>query len=375
MKKGFLLLAIFFSTKLFPQYKLHIVLTDEATIKAARINLAGSFNGWNPDDGKYQFTKQENTWEITLDNVGKGIHQFKCTQGSWETVEDSTNGVDIANRIVNLQSDTTIYITTHSWKRVEDTKPRKHTASANVHVISDSFYMPQLKRKRKVWIYLPSNYATSKQKYPVLYMQDAQNLFDEFTAPFGEWNVDETLDSLQKQTGKFSIVVGIDHGDKKRLVEYNPYFAKELGAGEGIAYTEFLVKILKPFIDKSYRTKTDPSNTAIVGSSMGALISTYAMLKYPTVFGSAGIFSPAYWIAPSINNFTKKSISKNANNRFWFYGGGKEGFTMMADMLIIRNIVSKKAIDTVLTTDENGQHNEAAWRKWFPAFYLWWMAK
>jgi predicted alpha/beta superfamily hydrolase len=375
MKKGFLLLAIFFSTKLFPQYKLHIVLTDEATIKAARINLAGSFNGWNPDDGKYQFTKQENTWEITLDNVGKGIHQFKCTQGSWETVEDSTNGVDIANRIVNLQSDTTIYITTHSWKRVEDTKPRKHTASANVHVISDSFYMPQLKRKRKVWIYLPSNYATSKQKYPVLYMQDAQNLFDEFTAPFGEWNVDETLDSLQKQTGKFSIVVGIDHGDKKRLVEYNPYDKKEFGKGEGVAYTEFLVKTLKPFIDKNYRTKSDAFNTAIAGSSMGSLISTYAMLKYPTIFGSAGIFSPAYWIAPSMNNFAKKVISKNTNNRFWFYGGGKEGFTMMADMLIIRNIVSKKAIDTVLTTDENGQHNEAAWRKWFPAFYLWWMAK
>jgi predicted alpha/beta superfamily hydrolase len=374
MKKAFLLLIIFFSTKLFAQYKLHIVLTDKAPIKAERINVAGSFNGWNPDDVKYQFTKREETWELTLGNVENGIHQFKCTQGSWETVEDSASK-DITNRIINLHSDTTIYITTYGWKRVGDSKPGKHTASVNVHVISDSFYMPQLKRKRKVWIYLPSNYTTSTQKYPVLYMQDAQNLFDEFTAPFGEWNVDETLDSLQKQTGKFCIVVGIDHGDKKRLVEYNPYFAKEFGAGEGLAYTEFLVKTLKPFIDKNYRTKTTSNNTAVAGSSMGALISTYAMLKYPTVFGSAGIFSPAYWIASSINDFAKKEGYKNRNNRFWFYGGGKEGFTMMADMQKMQKIISKKAINTVLTKDDNAQHNEAAWRKWFPEFYLWWMGK
>jgi predicted alpha/beta superfamily hydrolase len=360
MKKIFLFLLIILSTKLFAQYKLHIVLNDNARIKAERINLAGSLNGWNPDDVKYQFTKLEKTWEITLESVGKGTHQFKCTKGSWETVEDSTNGVDIANRIINLQSDTTIYITTHGWKRVEDTKPRKHTASANVHVMSYSFYMPQLKRKRKIWIYLPANYATSKNRFPVLYMQDGQNLFDEFTAPFGEWGIDEALDSLQNKTGKYCIVVGIEHGGDKRLVEYNPYDTKEYGKGEGKRYVDFIVQTLKPFIDKKYRTKKDAANTAITGSSLGGLISSYAILKYPNVFGSAGAFSPAYWIAPALDTLAKNIPANKMPKRIWFYGGGNEGYTLMPDMERFKSIVAaKNKTDIGFEVDKNGKHNEA----------------
>jgi predicted alpha/beta superfamily hydrolase len=370
MKKVYLLLLIFFSTKLFAQYKLHIVLTDKARIKAERINLAGSFNSWNPDDVKCQFTKRENTWEITLGNVGKGTHQFKCTQGSWETVEDSTNGVDIANRIINLQSDTIVYINTYGWKRVEDTSPRKHTASLNVHVISDSFYMPQLKRKRKIWIYLPANYFTSKNRFPALYMQDGQNLFDDFTAPYGEWGIDEALDSLQKKTGKYCIVVGIDHGNEKRLVEYNPYDTKEYGRGEGKQYVDFIVQTLKPFIDKKYRTKKEAVHTSVAGSSLGALIATYAILKYPNTFGSAGIFSPAYWIAPDLQKFVKQTSKKLLANKIWFYGGEKEGYTMMEDMERIKNLLPQN-IETVVLKAKEGEHNEKAWRNSFPAFYTW----
>jgi predicted alpha/beta superfamily hydrolase len=374
MKKCILLLIIFFSTKLFAQHKLHIVLTDKARIIAERINLAGSFNGWNPSDVKYQFTKREQTWEITLENVGKGTHQFKCTQGSWEKVEDSTNGLDIANRMINLQSDTTIFITTYGWKRVENIKPRKHTASANVRIITDSFYMPQLKRKRKIWIYLPANYTTSKNRFPVLYMQDGQNLFDELTAPYGEWGIDEALDSLQKMSGKYCIVVGIDHGGAKRLVEYNPYNTKEYGNGEGKVYVDFLVHTLKPFIDKNYKTKKDAANTSIAGSSMGGLISSYAILIYPNVFGSAGAFSPAYWIAPAMDTLAKNAPANKIPKRIWFYGGGNEGYTLMPDMERFKNIVAaKNKIDIGFVVDENGIHNEAAWRKWFPAFYKWWL--
>ncbi len=374
MKKCFLFLLLLFSSKLFAQQKLNIVLTDKARLKAERINLAGSFNAWNPDDVKYQFVKREKTWEITLENIGKGMHQFKCTQGSWETVEDSTNGVDIANRIINLQSDTTIFITTYGWKRVEDIKPRKHTSSANVHVMSDSFYMPQLKRNRKIWIYLPANYTTSKNRFPVLYMHDGQNLFDEFTAPYGEWGIDEVLDSLQKISGKYCIVVGIDHGGDKRFVEYNPYDTKEYGKGEGKQYVDFLVQTLKPFIDKNYRTKKYAASTSIAGSSLGGLISSYAILKYPNVFGSAGAFSPAYWIAPAMDTLAKNALTNKTPKRIWFYGGGKEGYTLMPDMVRFKNIIAtKNKTDIGFVVDENGMHNEAAWRKWFPEFYKWWL--
>ncbi len=374
MKKCFLLFIIFCIAKLQAQHKLKIILTDNARIKAERINLAGSFNSWKPDDVQYQFTKKEKTWELAVESIAKGIHQFKCTQGSWETVEDSTNGVDIANRVINVQSDTIIYITTNGWKRVVDAKPRKLTASINVQVIADSFYMPQLKRKRKIWVYLPKNHSVSTQKYPVLYMHDGQNLFDEATAPFGEWGIDEALDSLQQKTGKYCIVVGIDHGGDKRLVEYNPYDTKEYGKGQGKAYTDFLVQTLKPFIDKNYRTKRDAANTAIAGSSLGGLISSYAILKYPNVFGSAGAFSPAYWIAPAIDTLAQNTAVNKMPKRIWFYAGGDEGYTLLPDMERFKKMVAAKTkTDIGYVVDKDGKHNEATWRKWFPAFYKWWL--
>ncbi len=363
---------LFFSTKSFCQFKVSFVVTDNSMYNATQIFAVGNFNSWNPSDKNFELVKtKDNTWEIILPNIAKGDYSFKFTQGSWQTVEDSLNGAERSNRLITIKSDTSFYFTTLGWRVID--KPHNHTASKNVHIVSDSFYIPQLHRKRKIWIYLPSNYTTTNKKYPVLYIHDAQNLFDDFSAPFGEWNVDETLDSLQKQTGKYCIVVGIDHGGEKRLVEYNPYNTKEFGKGEGEAYTNFLVKTLKPFVDKNYRTKAAASSTAIAGSSMGGLISTYAILKYPTIFGSAGIFSPAYWIAPALENFAEKIMMKNNNNRFWFYCGGKEGFTMMADMERMQKIISKKTNNTSVTKDENAKHNEVAWRKNFATFYLWWV--
>jgi predicted alpha/beta superfamily hydrolase len=355
------------STNCLAQFSVKFVVKEAASTNADSIFCAGTFNGWNPADKKYAVAKKENNiWELTLKDTQKGEYNFKFTQGSWDRVEDSTNGADIANRTITVLSDTNFYFTIQAWKKAMDNKPRKHTASKNVHILSDSFYMPELKRYRKIWIYLPANYKRSKQHYPVLYMHDGQNLFDENTAPFGEWGVDETLDSLQKVTRKYAIVVGIDHGDDKRLVEYNPDDTKEYGKGEGDAYSKFLVKTLKPFIDKHYRTKVDAANTGIAGSSLGGLISTYAMLKHPQVFGAAGLFSPAYWIAPSINTLAEKAAVKTKALRFWFYGGGKEGFTMLKDMEKVQKIVSAKYVDVQLTTDKNAKHNEMAWRKWFP---------
>jgi alpha-glucosidase len=165
----------------------------------------------------------------------------------------------------------------------------------------------------------------------------------------------------------------VDHGEKKRGVEYDPYFSKEFGEGEGDAYGKFLLQTLKPFIDKHYRTKSDVAHTGIAGSSLGALISTYAILKYPQSFGSVGVFSPAYWIAPSIEKMAKKTALKNTSSRFWFYGGEKEGFSMMKDMQRFKKIIDKRnAISSPIQTDANGMHNEASWAKWFGAFYIWW---
>ena len=125
-------------------------------------------------------------------------------------------------------------------------------------------------------------------------MHDGQNLFDKATSFAGEWGIDEAMDSIKNAC----IVVGIDNGGLKRMYEYNPNDTKQYGRGEGRAYLAFIVNNLKPFIDKKYRTLPGKQYTWMAGSSMGGLITFYAGLYYPQVFGGLGVFSPSFWIAP-----------------------------------------------------------------------------
>jgi predicted alpha/beta superfamily hydrolase len=164
----------------------------------------------------------------------------------------------------------------------------------------NNFDIPQLKRQRDIYIYLPVGYATSNKKYPVLYLQDGQNVFRS-TGVMGKnsWGVDSILNTMPAD--KQCSVVGISHGAKYRLTEYNPYDSK-YGKGEGVAYVNFLVETLKPYIDAHYRTKKEARYTAIAGSSLGGLIVTYAVYKFPDIFGTAGVFSSAFWIGPELYN-------------------------------------------------------------------------
>ena len=250
-----------------------------------------------------------------------------------------------------------------------ETKPAiKSSASGNVIIIDTAFGIPQLQRSRKIWIYLPAGYSTSKKKYPVLYMHDGQNVFDNATSYAGEWGVDEFLDSVKL---KESIVVAIDNGLNKRMNEYNPYDSERFGKGEGGLYVDFLVKTLKPYIEKKYRTKKCRKSRFIAGSSMGGLISLYAVLKYPRVFGGAGIFSPAFWVAPKIYDDIQ-SRGRKVKGKLYFYAGKQEGETMVPYMLKAFEAltsVSRSKISTVIR--DEGKHNEATWRKEFPLFYEW----
>ena len=256
-------------------------------------------------------------------------------------------------------------------KKQEVLEAKSSAVSKNVSVLDTAFYMPQLKRHRRIWIYLPSSYASSKKNYPVLYMHDGQNLFDDKTAYAGEWGVDEALDSLGAMLGE-SIVIGIDNAEKNRVNEYAPYDMK-YGKGEGSLYVDFIVKTLKPFVDKKYRTKKDRKNTSIAGSSLGGLISFYALLKYPKTFGAAGVFSPSFWIAPQIKDDVVNKASK-LKSKIYFYASKYESEEMVPEMLAVfelMNKYSKASMTTVIRTQ--GRHTEATWRKEFPLFYHWLM--
>jgi len=350
-------------------------------ITGGRIYIAGNFNGWNPQDRSYQFQLGDNGYFIEL-LLNKGSYEYKITRGSWDKVECAIGGKDIPNRNLKVEEDRTIEISVEGWKDMfaSSSQPRKSTANKNVHIIDTAFFIPQLNRTRRVWVYLPPSYIGSTKKYPVLYMHDGQNVFDDTTSFSGEWGVDEAIDTLGLTT-KECIVVGIDNGGNRRLNEYCPYdFAlKGIGAnnntnvGEGGKYVDFLVKTLKPFIDKRYRTLKDSKNTFTAGSSMGGLISMYALIKYPKVFGGAGVFSPAFWVAPKIFDDIKAK-GKKVNAKIYFYAGDEEGETMVPMTIRAFNEmhrVSKSKMCEVIRA--GGKHNEPRWRIEFPLFYEWLM--
>ena len=166
-------------------------------------------------------------------------------------------------------------------------------------------------------------------------------------------------------------MVGIDNGGGKRMNEYNPYEFQKYGKGEGDAYIQFLVKTLKPYIDKKYRTLVTAPNTMIAGSSMGGLISFYAILEYPTVFGAAGVFSPAFWTAPSLTEEVEKKAAK-VKGKIYFYAGSAESETMVSDMLHIFELMRQRSkANMKVEVKADGRHNEANWQKVFPEFYNW----
>ncbi|MER3463834.1 MAG: alpha-dextran endo-1,6-alpha-glucosidase [Chitinophagaceae bacterium] len=358
---------------LFSQHKVHFIIQKLPAYHQAndRIYLVGNFNNWNPSDQKLQLQNNSGKYGITIE-LPKGMYEYKFTRGSWQKVESGSNGVSTDNRRLLLESDTIINADIEQWSDHFPPPAKRSTSSKNVHVIDTAFYIPQLNRYRRIWIYLPDAYCTTKNKYPVLYMHDGQNVFDEATSGFGEWGVDEALDTLEAQT-KECIVVAIDNGAEKRLNEYSPFDMEKYGKGEGDAYVDFLAKTLKPFIDKHYRTKKDVTNTFIAGSSMGGLISMYAILKYPNVYGGAGVFSPAFWIAPKLLNYIYEK-GKGIKGKIYFYAGKHESESMIPDMLSAfekLHKVSSAQIEVIIR--DEGKHNEPTWRKEFPLFYHWLM--
>lgn len=363
-----------FSATAFAQHKLSLRVTERSALTGSSVFVAGNFNNWNPRDSAYMLLRGANGQWTGIFTVPAGEYSYKYTRGDWDHAEATAKGEDAQNRLVQVNADLAVSDTVPAWTNKIPGKPRPHTASANVQVLDTSFTIPQLARKRRLWIYLPANYNSTSDKYSVLYMHDGQNLFDEATGSFGEWGVDEALDSLQAQTGKYAIVVGIDHGGDKRMTEYDPYDKERFGKEEGIEYAAFIANTLKPYVDGHYRTKKDAAHTAIAGSSMGGLISTYMILQYPKIFGTAGIFSPSYWLVPELYSMAENEKVKNKNLKFWFYAGEKESKDMVTDVIRMREILENKyhAHFTMLTDPQAG-HNEASWRKWFPLFYRQWM--
>jgi predicted alpha/beta superfamily hydrolase len=372
-----LVIALLWGLPAFAQLTITITSVPANTPAQDPIYLAGSFNSWNPAAAAYRFTAQPGgQYTLTLPTTVRGAVEFKLTRGSWATVESTASGSSIPNRTFTVPATgaATYAATVAGWEDLL-APPPVSTASPSVSVLSTSFAIPQLGRTRRIWLYLPPDYATSTKTYPVLYMHDGQNLFDNLTSFSGEWGVDEALDQLQAQGDWGCIVVGIDNGGAARLDEYSPYVNPQYGGGQGDQYVDFLVNTLKPYIDQHYRTRPDRLSTGVMGSSMGGLISLYAALKRPDVFGRSGVFSPSLWFNRRIYSYARAAVPQRPDTRMYLLSGGRESATqardqrLMVDTLAAAGFRVGTELDSVIKSD--GQHAEWFWKREFPAAYQW----
>lgn len=241
----------------------------------------------------------------------------------------------------------------------QDGKP--HSVHGDVRVLQD-VAIPTFGTTRDILVYLPPSYDTSERRFPVLYMQDGQNLFDAATAFGGnDWHVDETMERLSGD-GYQAIIVGIPHAGEKRLVEYNPFPGRMPAKGD--EYVAFLCEMLKPFMDAEFRTIPEPSATGILGSSMGGLISLYAFFRRPDVFGLCGALSPSLFVGRGAILRYVHDAPFNPGKIYLDNGSREPTARPMLDELNKKGYRARR--DLKYVSEFGGTHNESAWARRLP---------
>jgi len=348
---------------------LHIILTtDEDDFRP--VYISGNFNEWRTQDP-----------DFVMEKMGVGLYHFKFehdfplpetvlykfTKGDWSAVEIDVNGERTENRSTTnhtgIQKE-------HVFRWRKNWLPYKPNFLPQIQLISDEFEIPQLNTTRKVWALLPHDYDQSSESYPVMYLQDAQNLFNE-NAEFGNWEIEKKLAVMSEyKIGKI-IVIAVEHAEEDRIKEYN-VGKTVLGKGQGKKYIKFLVETLKPYVDSNFRTKKEREFTGIGGSSMGALVSIFSGLRYPEVFGKLMIFSPSLWVTPKM----KIKNRGGESTKIYLYAGGDESETMLEHVEDFKNkVLENEFVDDNmkinLSINKLGKHNEIYWSDEFPKAIEW----
>lgn len=352
--------------------QLNIILTtDEDDFRP--VYISGNFNEWRTQDK-----------EFMMEKIGEGLYHFKFpydfnypdellykfTKGDWSEVEIDKYGNRTENRWCRQNSGIR---KEHVAKWRKNWLPFKPDFLPQVKLISEEFEIPQLNKTRKVWALLPHDYDLSSESYPVLYLQDAQNLFNE-KAEFGNWEIDKKLAVMAEyKIGKI-IVIAIEHAEKDRIKEYN-VGKTVLGSGQGKQYIRFVTDTLKPFVDANFRTKPQREFTGIGGSSMGGLVSIFSGLMYPEVYGKLMIFSPSLWVVPKMN-INNDFDDEDQDTKIYLYAGGDESATMIEHVKQFKKkmLKSEFASDRMkikLSINREGKHSERYWSDEFPKAIEW----
>jgi predicted alpha/beta superfamily hydrolase len=223
-------------------------------------------------------------------------------------------------------------------------------------------WSPQRNTHRDIDVYLPHSYRRSRARYPVVYMQDGQNLSDPDRAFSGTWNLETTIAALAR-AGLETIFVGVPNMGEERLREYSPFFDLKHGGGDGDAYLAYLERTVKPLVDRKFRTRPEREATGLFGSSMGALIALYAFFRAPETFGFAGAMSPALWFAGrALLSYIERDGAPPG--RIYMDVGTGEGAATLRDARQLARILERKGYGEDrfrFIEAAGGEHSEAHW--------------
>lgn len=226
----------------------------------------------------------------------------------------------------------------------------KHTVSEHVQLVNSHFPIETLDTTTSVWIYLPENYSSTRNRYPVIYILGGEHAFSDSVSPDNkEWLMDEALDSLHQTKAPKAIVVAV-HG-----------FFSDTAHVDGAA--SFLKNNLKPYIDSVYRTRKELA--VVAGSGPTAALALYATLRYPDVFSKAGVFSPPADIFPYLKN---QNLQGKGHKGMLFFYEGKE----MDDLQQLTDNIGMHSSALIYSTHhQNPKRHESPMGGWFPEFYNW----
>ena len=230
-------------------------------------------------------------------------------------------------------------------------------------------------KPRRLYVYLPKDYQKSERRYPVLYMFDGHNVFYDRHATYGKsWGMKEYL----QKSGLPAILVAVECNPEgfRRLFEYSPWdfsAPRPVGDVEGLGKVtmDWFTTVLKPEIDKNYRTLPDRGHTMIAGSSMGGLMSLYAAVEYNHVFSRAAALSPSLWVSPSKLRELIRSRTLSEPTRIWLDLGTGEidpKRRALSGMFEAAKLLSQAGADVSANVIPGAVHNEAAWEKRIPDF-------
>ncbi len=359
-----------------------ITRLPEKTPPNQTFTLGANLGSWNPATPGFAFAPDaQGRPSLTLElRAGTNV-EYKVTRGGWGTVEKNADGSEMKNRVLEVNGTATVELRVERWVDSPGAvAPPRSTVSGHVEVLQ-AVKSPELSNSRDVRVYLPPSYARGTQRYPVLYLHDGQNVFDEATAFVKqEWHADEAAEALAK-TGRELIIVAVDNTGDRRS-EYAPFRAPMNDyQARGDRYLAFLTTTLKPMIDAKYRTRPDPAHTGLAGSSLGGLITLYGVLANPGVFGFGAAFSPS--LSSADFNLQRWAKGKPATKpvRLYLDMGDKEGDSSAWNQVLVESTedlarqLSAQGYETRVQIAKGGHHNEDAWAPRLPPVLEWFLTE